>query len=96
MITTPLVASTHTVTLSWSYQLLSNQDCEPTTYTVAASVVGDGQGPAQPEYAVQGQLTFTYPGLHPNVTYQFVVTAFIGHDQTASVARRGDDQPPGA
>jgi hypothetical protein len=95
VITTPLVASTHTVTLSWSYQLLSNQDCEPTTYTVAASVVGDGQGPAQPEYAVQGQLTFTYPGLHPNVTYQFVVTAFIGHDQTASLPEEATTNPQG-
>jgi len=95
VITTPLVASTHTVTLSWSYQLLSNQDCEPTTYTVAASVVGDGQGPAQPEYAVQGQLTFTYPGLHPNVTYQFVVTAFIGHDQTASLPEETTTTPQG-
>ncbi len=95
VITTPLVASTHTVTLSWSYQLLSNQDCEPTTYTVAASVVGDGQGPAQPEYAVQGQLTFTYPGLHPNVTYQFVVTAFIGQDQTASLPEEATTNPQG-
>ena len=95
VITTPLVASTHTVTLSWSYQLLSNQDCEPTTYVVAASVVGDGQGPAQPEYVVQGQLTFTYPGLHPNVTYQFVVTAFIGHDQTASLPEEATTNPQG-
>jgi Fibronectin type III domain len=95
VITTPLVASTHTVTLSWSYQLLSNQDCEPTTYTVAASVVGDGQGPAQPEYVVQGQLTFTYPGLHPNVTYQFVVTAFIGQDQTASLPEEATTNPQG-
>ena len=95
VITTPLVASTHTVTLSWSYQLLSNQDCEPTTYTVAASVVGDGQGPAQPEYVVQGQLTFTYPGLHPNVTYQFVVTAFIGQEQTASLPEEATTSPQG-
>jgi hypothetical protein len=101
VITTPLVPSTHTVTLSWSYQLLSNQDCEPTTYVVAASVVGDGPGPSQPDYQVQGQLSFIYPGLHPNVTYQFTVTAFIGHDDTTSLpqqittAPQGPDKPTG-
>jgi hypothetical protein len=101
VITTPLVPSTHTVTLSWSYELLSNQDCEPTTYVVAASVVGDGQGPSQPSYEVQGQLSFIYPGLHPNVTYQFTVTAFIGQDDTTSLpqqittAPQGPDKPTG-
>jgi hypothetical protein len=101
VVITPLVPSTHTVTLSWSYQLLSNQDCEPTTYVVAASVIGEGQGPSQPDYQVQGQLSFIYPGLHPNVTYQFTVTAFIGHDDTASLpeqvttAPQGPDQPTG-
>jgi hypothetical protein len=101
VITTPMVPSTHTVTLSWTYQLLSNQDCEPSTYMVAASVVGDGQGPSQPDYEVQGQLSFVYPGLHPNVTYQFTVTAYIGHDSTSSLpqqtttAPQGPDKPTG-
>ena len=95
VITTPLVPSTHTVTLSWSYQLLSNQDCEPTSYLVSASTVGGGQNPSQAQYEVQGQLSFIYPGLHPNTTYQFTVTALIGQQQTSSLPEEATTTPQG-
>ena len=62
---------------------------------MAASVVGDGPGPSQPDYQVQGQLSFIYPGLHPNVTYQFTVTAFIGHDDTTSLPQQITTAPQG-
>ncbi len=95
VITTPLVPSTHTVTVSWSYQLLSNQDCEPTSYLVSASLVGAGQSPAQSQYEIQGQLSFIYPGLHPNTTYQFTVTVLIGQQQTPSLPAEATTTPQG-
>ena len=96
VITTPLVASTHTVTLSWSYQLLSNQDCEPTTYTVAASVVGDGQGPAQPRVCGPRPIDVHLPGIASQRDLSIRGDRLHRPGSDGVPARRDDDQPPGA
>ncbi|MDQ1360905.1 MAG: hypothetical protein QOJ44_1282, partial [Acidimicrobiaceae bacterium] len=89
------VPSSHSVSLSWTYSLLDNQDCEPTSYLVTVAVVGGGPTPATTQFPVNGQTQFTVPGLRPNTTYSFVVTALINTQSTPSLPREVTTNPQG-
>jgi hypothetical protein len=89
------VPSSHSVSLSWTYTLLDNQDCEPTSYLVTVAAVGGGPSPATTQFPVNGQTQFTVPGLKPNTTYSFVVTALINTQSTPSLPQQSTTTPEG-
>jgi hypothetical protein len=89
------VPASHSVSLSWTYTLLDDQDCEPTSYLVTVVVVGGGPSPATTQFPVNGQTQFTVPGLRPNTTYAFVVTALINTQSTPSLPRQATTNPLG-
>ena len=80
----PAVPATNSVQLSWSYPLLTSEDCEPTSYVVTATAQGGGPTPAQTSFVVNGGTTFDFPGLRSSTTYLFVVSAYIGKASTQS------------
>jgi len=89
------VPASHAVSLSWTYTLLDNQDCEPTSYLVTVATVGGGPSPATTQFPVNGQTQFTVPGLRPNTTYSFVVTALINTQSTPSLPQQATTTPEG-
>jgi hypothetical protein len=89
------VPSSHSVSLSWSYTLLDNQDCEPTSYLVTVAAVAGGPSPSTTQFSVNGQTQFTVPGLRPNTTYSFVVTALINTQSTPSLPQQVTTNPEG-
>jgi hypothetical protein len=89
------VPASHAVSLSWTYSLLDNQDCEPTSYLVTVATVGGGPSPATTQFPVNGQTQFTVPGLRPNTTYSFVVTALINTQSTPSLPQQATTTPQG-
>ncbi len=89
------VPAAHSVSLSWTYTLLDDQDCEPTSYLVTVAAVGGGPSPATTQFPVNGQTQFTVPGLRPNTTYAFVVTALINSQSTPSLPREATTNPLG-
>ncbi|HEX4219701.1 MAG TPA: fibronectin type III domain-containing protein, partial [Acidimicrobiales bacterium] len=89
------VPASHSVSLSWSYTLLDNQDCEPTSYLVTVATVGGGPSPPTTQFPVNGQTQFTVPGLRPNTTYSFVVTALINTQSTPSLPQHVTTNPQG-
>ncbi|SOD71867.1 hypothetical protein SAMN05892883_1328 [Jatrophihabitans sp. GAS493] len=81
---TTVTPAARSVNLLWSYPLLDSQDCIPSTYTVAVTLVG-GSAPKPPgALTVQGQSGANFTGLYPNSRYQVVVTAFINGRGTSS------------
>ncbi|HEX4245855.1 MAG TPA: IPT/TIG domain-containing protein, partial [Acidimicrobiales bacterium] len=89
------VPASHSMTLSWTYSLLDNQDCEPTSYLVTVAAVNGGPSPANTQFTVNGQTQFTVPGLRPNTTYSFMVTALINTQSTPSLPRQATTDPEG-
>ncbi len=77
-------AATHAVLLSWTYPLIDPEDCAPSSYTVTATGVGGVPDPVPPTVEVTGQTSLEFPGLRSSSTYQFVVTAYIGHSSTSA------------
>ncbi len=77
-------AATHAVLLSWTYPLIDPEDCAPSSYTVTATGVGGVPDPVPPTVEVTGQTSLEFTGLRSSSTYQFVVTAYIGHNSTSA------------
>ncbi len=74
--------------VSWTYHLLSEQDCLPSTWSVTVTALGGGPQPGHPVQVVNGQQQLLFPGLFPGTTYQAVVTAYIGNRSTSSAPVR--------
>ena len=89
------VPSAHSVSLSWSYTLLDNQDCEPTSYLVTVAAVAGGPNPPTTQFPVNGQTQFTVDGLRANTTYSFIVTALINSQSTPSLPQQATTNPEG-
>jgi hypothetical protein len=70
--------------VSWSYHLLDEQDCLPSTWSVTLATLGGGPEPAQPVQFVNGQQQLLVTGLYPGTTYRGFVTAYIGKQSTPS------------
>jgi hypothetical protein len=68
----------------WTYHLLSEQDCLPSTWSVTVTALDGGGQPAHPLQVVNGQQQFLFTGLTPGTTYQAVVTAYMNKESTAS------------
>ncbi len=85
---TSVVPADQAVLVDWSYHLLSEQDCLPTTWSVAVNALGGAAQPSRPEQVVNGQQQWLFSGLRPATTYQVVVTAYINRQATASTPWR--------
>lgn len=85
--------------IEWSYQLLDQTDCEPSSWSVRVTALTGGHQPDQPLQIVYGQDQYLFQGLRPTTTYEVVVTAYINRQSTASNAAtftttaRGPDAP---
>ncbi len=80
----PAVPGTTTATVSWSYQLLTREDCAPTSYVVRVQPAPGTPAPARTSYLVQGGTTAELTGLRPSSSYTVVVTAYLGAQSTPS------------
>jgi hypothetical protein len=68
----------------WTYHLLAQQDCLPSTWSVTISALGDAAGPLHRTQLVDGQEQLLFTGLRPGTAYQAVVTAYISGESTSS------------
>ena len=68
----------------WSYHLLAEQDCLPSTWSVTVTALGGAAQPARHVQLVDGQEQLLFAGLQPGTAYQAVVTAYIGRESTSS------------
>ncbi len=68
----------------WTYHLLTEQDCLPSTWSVTVTALDGGPQPGHPVKVVNGQQQLLVSGLVPGTTYQAVVTAYIGNRSTSS------------
>lgn len=91
--------SSGTALIAWSYQLLDQTDCEPSSWTVQVTALSGSHQPAQPTQVVYGQNQYLFTGLRPATRYSVVVTAYINTQSTPSTAAtfttaaRGPDAP---
>ncbi len=96
---TAVAPSSGAALITWSYQLLDQQDCEPDSWAVKVQALTGSHQPAQPVQVVNGQTQLQFTGLRPATTYQVVVTAWINAQSTPSTpatfttAARGPDAP---
>ena len=81
---TSVAPSDQSALVSWSYHLLSEQDCLPSTWAVTVSALGGAPQPAVPTQVVNGQQQLLVTGLRPGTEYQAVVTAYIAKQSTSS------------
>ncbi|WP_375484124.1 hypothetical protein [uncultured Jatrophihabitans sp.] len=83
------------VALSWTYPLLSPQDCAPSTYQVRIKLLS-ADAPSPPSTVqVQGQQSVNLAGLFPSTRYEIAVGAFINGEGTFSPAQRITTGPQG-
>ncbi len=91
--------SAESAVVTWTYQLLDQQDCEPDSWSVHMTALGGAPQPAQSLQTVNGQNQLIFTGLRPATTYAAVVTAYINTQSTPSVPAtftttvRGPDPP---
>ncbi|MET0903996.1 MAG: fibronectin type III domain-containing protein, partial [Acidimicrobiales bacterium] len=86
--------SIRTATISWSYPLLDNADCHPSSFSVSVRAL-EGRQPAQPFLEVVGQTSMVVSGLRPATGYEFIVTAYLNDRSTPSLPRTGTTLPTG-
>jgi hypothetical protein len=93
---TSAVPGSRTVALSWRYQVLSPQDCIPSTYVVTIKLVGSDAPQPPGSVRVQAQTGATVSGLFPSTQYEVTVTAYINGEATDSQPARfstGEEGP---
>jgi hypothetical protein len=99
---TSVTVSSATALIAWSYELLDQADCEPTSWSARVTALGGAHQPDQPVQFVNGQNQLLFTGLRPATTYEVVVTAYINAQATPSsptsftTAARGPDAPVSA
>ena len=96
---TSITPSSGTALIAWSYELLDQTDCEPTSWSVQVTALSGSNQPARPTQLVYGQNQYLFTGLRPATRYSVVVTAYINTQSTPSTpatfttAARGPDAP---
>lgn len=96
---TNVTPSPQAATITWSYQLLDQTDCEPDSWSIAVKAISSSTQPSQPVQTENGQLEYEFTGLLPATTYQVIVTAYINSQSTPSApvtfttTPRGPDAP---
>lgn len=92
---TAVTPAAETALVTWAYQLLDQQDCEPTTWAVSVRALSGPVQPARPVQVVDGQQQLDLTGLRPATTYQATVTAFLNASSTASQPVTFTTEPKG-
>lgn len=96
---TGITPSSQAASVSWSYQLLDQTDCEPDSWSVQMTALTGSHQPTQPLQTENGQEQYLFTGLRPATTYRAVVTAYINKESTPSAPitfttpARGPDAP---
>lgn len=96
---TSITPSSGTALIAWSYELLDQTDCEPTSWSVRVTALSGSHQPGRPTQLVYGQNQYLFTGLRPATRYSVVVTAYINTQSTPSTAAtfttaaRGPDAP---
>ncbi|HET9078800.1 MAG TPA: fibronectin type III domain-containing protein, partial [Acidimicrobiales bacterium] len=96
---TAITPSSGTALIAWSYELLDQTDCEPSSWSVQVTALSGSHQPANPTQVVYGQNQYLFTGLRPATRYSVVVTAYINKQSTPSTpatfttAARGPDAP---
>jgi hypothetical protein len=81
---TSAVPGSRTVTLAWTYPILSPQDCYPSTYLVSVKLISNDAPSAPASVRVQSQTGATIGGLFPSTQYEVTVAAYIHEQGTSS------------
>jgi hypothetical protein len=81
---TSAVPGSRTVTLAWTYPILSPQDCYPSTYLVSVKRISNDAPDPPGSVRVDSQTGATIGGLFPSTQYDVTVSAFIHEQGTAS------------
>ncbi len=68
----------------WTYHLLAEQDCLPSTWSVTVTALGGAAQPPRRVQLVDGQDQLLFTGLRPGTAYEAVVTAYISRKSTSS------------
>ena len=72
------------VALSWTYPLLDQEDCAPSTYVVSVKLLSNDAPQPDGSVTVQGQQSVNLAGLYPSSRYQLTVTAYLNKLSTPS------------
>ncbi len=92
---TTATPGSRSVALSWTYPLLSTQDCAPSTYRIDITLVS-ADAPSPPSsVTVQGQQSVNLAGLFPSTQYEISAVAFINGQGTGSAPRLITTGPEG-
>ncbi len=83
-----ITPSDESALVAWTYHLLTEQDCLPSTWSVTLTALGGAPQPAHPVEVVNGQQQLLFAGLIPGTSYEAVVTAYIGKRSTSSAPVR--------
>lgn len=91
----PPVPGSRSVALSWSYTVLSSQDCYPSTYVLSFKLISNNAPSPPGTVTVQGQTGANVSGLFPSTQYEVWVTAYINGQGTASQPTQFTTGPEG-
>ena len=91
----PPVPGSRSVALSWSYTVLSSQDCYPSTYVLGFKLISNNAPSPPGTVTVQGQTGANVSGLFPSTQYEVWVTAYINGQGTASQPTQFTTGPEG-
>jgi hypothetical protein len=83
------------VVVTWTYPLIENTDCIPSTYVVSIKVLTDGAPSVPSKVTVRGQNGVTLTGLFPATQYELTVTAYLNKLSTTSQPIRVSTGPEG-
>jgi hypothetical protein len=89
------VPGSRTVALVWSYPLLDNQDCYPSTFVISVKLLSNNAPSPPSSVTVQAQTGTNLSGLFPSTQYEITVAAFINGLGTPSVPLRITTGPEG-
>jgi hypothetical protein len=92
---TSAVPGSRTVALVWSYPLLDNQDCYPSTFVISVKLLSNNAPSPPSSVTVQAQTGTNLSGLFPSTQYEISVAAFINGVGTPSVPLRITTGPEG-
>ncbi len=81
---TSATPSARSVALAWTYPLLDQQDCAPSTYVVNVKLLSNDAPKPEGSVRIQGQQSVNLAGLYPSTRYQITVAAYLNKLSTTS------------
>ncbi len=81
---TAATPGSRSVALAWTYPLLDQQDCAPSTYVVSVKLLSNDAPKPDGSVKIQGQQSVNLAGLYPSTRYQITVAAYLNKLSTTS------------